>query len=971
VISLFTPEETQEIQLFIALLYDWTDTGSNLYKTVTWTFVGKDGHVAFANFAAQSMTELTRLIENRAKRAGANVYIATSTQRLADMSVMSSDGFPKAIRKHDNLVSFKSIYLDIDVGKPGAYATTEDAFAALDDMCARVGLPPPTMEVHSGSGGLHVYWCFVDPIPLAQWLPLAKALRDAALACQLKFDPQVTVNPAGILRVPNTFNYKTVPPTKVRLNREEGHAFPRYGYQQMLGLLGAYTDTATLRQGPGANRERTKNFTEGVSESSPPVSIDDVAVNCAVIEDILERGGNGDAEPLWNLALYAAAFTTDPYDAAHRLGDADPRYTRDGTDKKLVEKINARANNPAAGWPTCESFSALHPACASCPLFAHKKTPFHHARRADQPNRTQEFMPAGDDDLMPAGYWRGKDNNHVFTTLYNKSGVPFVAEVINYPILDAAFNFVDGELLYRTAAGGAEAWRSISVSANMQPLGAAGALAKGNGMYINPKNHQSARDFLVAWVAHLQTIKRSASSHTYGWTRDGASFVFDDKIFGPDKTDIVHRGKHADPNFTVAGELKPWQDAMQLVYGNAPLEAIVATAFAAPLVEMVGSNSLVLSVFSHLSGIGKSTAMQLAQAVWGHPRGGMSTLADTTNSMMKKIGDLRSLPIYWDELRTRDQLEKVIDIVFQVTQGKGKARLNRDITQMEAPTFTTMFVVASNYGIADTVYSQTESTEAGGLRVFEIEAIPLKATMGNHDANRLMIPLQNNFGSAGAIYAEWLVRNKPLVEKVISGISDDMERRLRFAPKERFWRMTMETLLVGATLANHCGLTSFDLHNFSAFLDTMLARQRGEMKQQEYATMVAVNDVRGLLQEMASDIRGKCLIITETIPYQVLGKPRPVNLVDTDMSRLGDVWMQVGDKDGRVRARVRPFNEWLRKRHLNPKTILEALRGHYHVSQGKQTIGAGVAGLDALANFGRSECYDFTPLPNPGSGERS
>ena len=46
-------------------------------------------------------------------------------------------------------------------------------------------------------------------------------------------------------------------------------------------------------------------------------------------------------------------------------------------------------------------------------------------------------------------------------------------------------------------------WRSIDVSGSMQPAAAAGALSKGNGMYINPKNHQSARDFLVAWVSHL------------------------------------------------------------------------------------------------------------------------------------------------------------------------------------------------------------------------------------------------------------------------------------------------------------------------------------------------------------------------------------------------------------------------------------------------------------------------------------
>ena len=109
--------------------------------------------------------------------------MALGTQRLADYRRAATiDGFPKAIRKHNNIVSFKSIYLDIDVGKAGAYATTEDAFAALDDFCRTVGLPVPTMEVLSGCGGLHVYWCTDEPIPFENWVPLAKALRDAALA---------------------------------------------------------------------------------------------------------------------------------------------------------------------------------------------------------------------------------------------------------------------------------------------------------------------------------------------------------------------------------------------------------------------------------------------------------------------------------------------------------------------------------------------------------------------------------------------------------------------------------------------------------------------------------------------------------------------------------------------------------------------------------------------------------------------
>jgi len=435
---------------------------------------------------------------------------------------------------------------------------------------------------------------------------------------------------------------------------------------------------------------------------------------------------------------------------------------------------------------------------------------------------------------------------------------------------------------------------------------------------------------------------------------------------------MVYRGRRHNASFMPVGTIKPWQNAMPLVYGNMPLEVTVATAFAAPLVELLGAYSLVVSLYSHLSGIGKSTAMMLAQSVWGHPRSGMSTLDDTTNAMMKKIGDLKNLPVYWDELRTRDQLEKVIDIVFQVTQGKGKARMNRDTSLAEISTFTTMFVVASNHGVGDTVYNQTESTSAGGVRVFEIEAIALTPTMPDYAARQLLIPLQHNYGVAGATYAKWLALNRNVVEAALEKVSKELEAKHKFEARERFWSMTMASIIVGAGLANYIGLTRFDISSIKQYLDVALDRLRGGMKLQDYATMTTTQDVVSLMHEMLLDARNKGLIITETIPYSSAGRPVPMTLVDTDMSKINDPWLWVGQKDGKIRARVRPFKDWLRKRHLNPDQIIAALRGHYHVYQSKQTIGTGVVGLDALAKFGRYACYDFTPLPpasspSPGS----
>lgn len=966
---MFSPTELQEVELFLGMLFPWDDEGEQLYKCVSWTFINKEGESQFANYAARKPDDLVRLISSRARRAGANVYVGLGTQKMALIETVTNDGFPKAQRQKANIVSWNCIALDIDVdkngAKPGAYATTEDARAALADFVKTSGLPEPTMQVLSGSGGLHVYWCFTKPAPVKEWALLAGALQAAGLAYGLKFDPAVTVNPTLILRVPNTWNHKSAPPNKVRLIREPGHLFPRYDFEQMAAALaqwtGAHAVADNVKQGPGANRQRTQNFTENV-EGAPPVTIDELVVNCMTLDDMLERGGKGDAEPLWNLGLYAASFTSDPHDAAHRLSGGDPRYSHADTEKKLAEKVAARTGNAAAGWPRCSQFAALSPKCALCPLKKQDKTPFHHVIRYEgDPEKSDHYVHQADDTLMPVNFWRNK-LGHVLTTQYNKSGLPQTVEAFPYPLLDGGLDPKTGELLYLVSIAGVDQWRTLDVSVCMQPGDAARHLAKGYGVVVPQRNHGAARDFLLAWVKHLQTMRRVASQSGYGW--QGTAFAYDDKIYYADRTETVYRGKNHDPYFTVRGELKPWQDAMQLVYGNTPLETVVASAFAAPLVELVGSSSLVLSVYSQLSGVGKSTAMMLAQAVWGDPRSGMSTLNDTANSMMKKISDLKSLPVYWDELRTKDQLEKVIDIVFQVTQGKGKARLNKDITQAEAPAFTTMFIVASNHGISDTVYSQTESTEAGGLRLFEIEPQALQTTLRSNVANKIILPLQDNFGAAGARYAEWLAQNRKSVMQMLDMAGDQLIKRHDLKPKERFWTMTMTTLLVGAGLANHIGLTSFDMPALGQYLDDMLATQRGEMQQQEYATMQATQDVVGLLQEMISDQRNKGLIVTETIPYAQMGRPVPLNLVDTDLSRLGDVWLQVGDQDGRVRARLRTFKDWLRKRGLNPNQIIRALGTKYKITQTKQTIGRGVAGLDATTRIGQQQCIDLTPLPS-------
>ena len=189
--------------------------------------------------------------------------------------------------------------------------------------------------------------------------------------------------------------------------------------------------------------------------------------------------------------------------------------------------------------------------------------------------------------------------------------------------------------------------------------------------------------------------------------------------------------------------------------------------------------------------------------------------------------------------------------------------------------------------------------------------------------------------------------------------------------------MTLNTLITGATLANVCGFTRFNIQALRDFLGSALARQRAGMTHQNYATLATGIDAEGILQELRMEQHNHSMICTRTIPYIQVGRPVQMPVEDTDLSKISNVWMQVGTADGRMRLMVRPFNAWLRKRGLNPGQFMEMLKTIYHVTQSKQSIGVGVLGLDAAASLGRAECYDLTPIntpapaPSPGSSSPS
>lgn len=116
----------------------------------------------------------------------------------------------------------RCLWLDLD-GK--SFDSIEDAVRKLAVFVRAVGLPPPSIYVHSGRG-VHVYWCLDRDVTVAEWQPVADALKAKCKELEFAADASVTSDPARILRAPGSLNRKGESPIPCRVLGDNGSAYP-------------------------------------------------------------------------------------------------------------------------------------------------------------------------------------------------------------------------------------------------------------------------------------------------------------------------------------------------------------------------------------------------------------------------------------------------------------------------------------------------------------------------------------------------------------------------------------------------------------------------------------------------------------------------------------------------------------------------------------------------------------------------
>jgi hypothetical protein len=806
-------------------------------------------------------------------------------------------------REAANARCMRALFVDIDA-EGREYTSPRQALKALLEFCNASGLSDlgRPWVVDSG-GGLHVYWPLAEDAPVAQWKPVAEALKRACKAGGLDIDMTVTADAARVLRVPGTMNFKYGEPRRVAL-KLQGDVFQLEDLSRVVGAQQAAPAPApaSLFDLPGAPPRTAPSDTTVKLLDSQDTLFKNILVKsaegtgCAQVLHYLQHAQDSGMEPLWRGLLSLTKVCTDGLKAARKLSSLHP-YTEERMQQKLRD---------IKGPYPCSKLDSENPGvCPGCPHWGKITNPLRLG--VEVPLQTEEkvfelVLDPTDIDAKPVSFVRPEAPRGFG---YGRTGGVFARKTeedvegnsTTKEILILPYDLFVVDVLHVGSVHMAHlvALRPEGPQVMTFPLrnvvskdDTTKFLAEQNVVSaFGAGNDKNLHEYVRACVEEASVKRKPTVVPTqYGWQEDN-SFVLGGKIYMPDGSErsVPMPGLE---NLTMAtrpsGSLDGWRRIVDLLTARQMYDILThaAIGFGSPLMRFTGLRGMTFHAGHRESGTGKSLALSLMSSVWGNPvdyRTGKST---SPVAMQQRAGNLNSLPFACDELtvKARADSEWFPAWVFDHSEGRGKERMEAGANKERVNTSTwhSIAMFTSNTFMLDLMTGARQHSAEGEIRRF-LEWAPAKKLHWTSDELEIVRSLNQNYGTAGVKYAKWLVRNRDTAAHVVQQVTDRLYREFGATNDERFWVAGCAAIIAGAILAGpkHADIVEFPVRDMVPVLKSMVQRARVALR----TTKRSAEDV---LNEYTRENYGQMVVVTRS-GGGLLAKLGTGELIDETITR--------------------------------------------------------------------------------------
>lgn len=794
-----------------------SDDGGIKHKPTT-----KPGQKSLPYMTHKAFPDLRKLAEYAGRMVTGYQTVNKGARQPRDVWVaLASFHGDNPHRTAANVSKLKAVWLDVDA-KDNGYASQLEAAQAVIKALPRAGWPPPSYIVSSGNG-LHVYWTLAEAIEPHQWRPLAFTLRNRVLGQGVRFDGGVTVDMARVLRPAGSANYKDpANPLPVRVLVDNGRDYslaelpldPNAVQAPAPAKAGRGTELPAELQGftPLIPFEGTGEFSAGLQTTEfKPGSMAKVVPYCGILREVHRTGGATCDEPQWRNTLQLCSFAEDGDRWAHDLSKGHPDYDAEATQAKL-DVIREQHKHGAFGPVTCATmeatfFTGAESPCRTCRFRTRIKSPV-----SIPFVRGQLPLDHLSNRLDPPGVFAklGEKTFHLF---------PWTIEDIH---------LVEDTDPHAPRRFSALAWTAVTTGQVERPVQLElTAMADARSMNTaltrqglsTPENPTSAAIAFVELQRLRDRLRANRAAERpvtgMGW-QDGPTLEFfhgRHMLTASGKSAVavaIPGAEEMQSAYVPKGDLTAWKTVVERIIADGRDEphAALAAAFASPLLRFAGlDGGMCLVLHSPGTGTGKTTLLQASQSVWGRTTA-ISQMDDTYNAAIRRLGILRSITGYWDEIRgTSEEIAQHVARMFRIVQGADKQRLKSTAEFQTVATWQLLLVQASNISLLDRAAQLSVGSDAAAARIMEMELrVITNPTIRSVDK----AVLADHYGVAGEAFILWLLANMTQARQVVDKALAMAEKAIGPEPALRYLVLATGVLLAGAMIAKAAGVLALD-----------------------------------------------------------------------------------------------------------------------------------------------------------------
>jgi Domain of unknown function (DUF927) len=720
-------------------------------------------------------------------------------------------------RKKGNVRALKAFWLDIDcgptkatpnpkTGRPLGYIDQTTGISELQRFCRIIGLPKPI--VVSSGRGLHVYWPLTQEVTPSQWEPVAARLRDLCDTHDLIVDP-VVFETARILRIPGTYNFKDNPPSPVTV-LVEGNPTTFEDFTKLLGIKPPAPSplTGTPARGLTALGQMmqdsvSKSFAKIIRRSVKNDGCEQL-LDCYTSRDTL-------SEARWFDALSVAKFCSDRDSAIHMLSEGHPDYDPAKTEQKIAH---------IEGPHNCATFERNNPGlCAQCPHFGNIKNPIMlgaEVKEAQETDYAVQYVADEDTGTVeevvippypPPFFW--SKTGGLWKRLADAEAAPLFVYSQHLYVVKRMYDPAVGDVIVMRLHTPRDGVKEFIVS-NIKVMDKTELrkVLAAEGVVCPPKQFDLILDYIVTSISTLQHKQRAELMRMqFGWADNDSKFIIGDKEVSADGTYYSPPSEATEAIAThmhTCGSFEKWQEVFNL-YGTPGLEAHAfasLTAFGAPLLKFTGQSGAVINVIHPNSGTGKTTILHMCNSVYGNPKELCSTQKDTDNARILKLGTHNNLPYCVDEITNMHPMA-FSDLIYAMSNGKGKDRMEAGGNRLRVNNtkWQTISLCSSNASFYEKLGSAKATPDGEMMRMLEYKIEYTTALQVDYAKTMFDHQLMDNYGHAGPIYADWLIRNAQEASDIVRSVQAKIDAELKLTQRERFWSAVIASNIAGGLIA--------------------------------------------------------------------------------------------------------------------------------------------------------------------------